>query len=1180
MNFGGSGDVNISVGGDLTSLQQALNQIPVLARQAGEAAAAALSSAASSGGATSGAFADAAKATQQLSDAMNAAVGAAAQLDKELQQKPTDAGNAAQAFGELGKQLSDAGAAMVLIGGVLSGISAGLIEIGESALMAAGKMEQQRTAMENLTHSASQTDTLIKEMVTFAVNTPFEIPGVIEMGQKLVAMGTATKDVIPLLTTLGDTASGSGKGFAGLNILVNDFGKMAQLGTVHMRELNTLAYQGVPAIQALADAFGVSTNRMRQMVEQNLVASADAMPILIKAMNDKFGGMMEAQSHTLLGMWSNFKDTITKTLIAIGDAITPAAKAIITAMQPVLDMIQRLAEGFGQLPQWAQTAIVGVTVLVGAIGPLTLALGGMLYVAGQILSKLPALTALLGVELPAAFAVSGTAATGAALKMGEATAATTALSTGLSLVTKAVGIAAAAFIAWEIGKWAYDNIPGVQKLIDKLGELATKAVEASRIKEIGMIAGALLDPIDPKQIAGVNELNEALKNLGVTVERGNKNWDQYRDAVMKAGQEAGLFSTATEKSVIAMNSTALAVEGYKRATKEANDEVERTRKALEATNALYNITVNGIKGVEATTQDVARAQEAYNKALKAAHPELKGVADGARGAAKAFDEHALAAQTTGAAIEKYIKLWGTIPWEAWQGDVQQAAAAFREKGFSIDKAVASLKKMADALEGPASTSAALKAQYDEILANINVLEGLKRAIDAAASASTGWVKTMENGVEVWRQSTAAATGFTTTVENGITVIRGSKESLDGMGASAKSVTTALGETTAAAEHQTTAIEHLASTHSKAAKEMAAASSIMAGSFMQGMNGMTASGEQYIAMLAQMGALQSDIARAAFALGYQEIGTNQFVSADYRKNYQGGATQTLLDEMDKFFQDKIAADAKALEDHAKAVDDATHKYDDLLITVNGMIMTVKEYNELGKKITDAIVNPLAIGSKEASDALGGLATAATDATGAFSNATKSTENWSDFIQAHADLLPQIQGTIRDALIKVGTNFYDAADMAERLAQGLDVASDVVSQAVMKMGSVEKGFSSEQITALAEERKRVNEAEIAAYQNMRKVISDLVAPVQTMTYPTEVMAPRTGYISPSISPGASQSPGTRYVGPIGLGGVVQSNGGVNVYVTGNNIMDQATVNSLTNRIATQMTQVLRRDAGLKV
>lgn len=350
--------------------------------------------------------AEADAAAQAISGLGSAAEGAAPSLtavSEALGQTSARTKTLPSEMEVLAGHLRDLSGIALIVGGALDGITIALVGLATSSLEAAGKMEQQRVAMENLTHSATETNTLIHDLVDFAVKTPFEIPGVVEMGQKLVAMGTATKDVIPLLTTLGDAASGSGKGFAGLNTLVNDFGKMAQLGTVHMRELNTLAYQGVPAIQALADAFGVSTNRMRQMIEQNLVASADAIPILLQAMNDKFGGMMEAQSKTLLGMWSNLKDSITKTLIAIGDALTPAFKSMMSAIQPVLDIVQNLAERFGHLPVPVQTVALAAAGLLVAIGPVITALGVFAFAAGQIIEKLPGLAALVGVELPAAF---------------------------------------------------------------------------------------------------------------------------------------------------------------------------------------------------------------------------------------------------------------------------------------------------------------------------------------------------------------------------------------------------------------------------------------------------------------------------------------------------------------------------------------------------------------------------------------------------------------------------------------------------------------------------------------------------------------------------------------------------------------------------------------------------------
>jgi len=1296
MDFGGSGDINIGVGGDISPLKQALDQIPALARQAGEAAATALSSAASGGGVASGAFQDAAKATQQLSDAMNTAVGAAAALDKELQQKPTDAGAAAQSFQDLGTQLRDAGSAMVLIGGVLTGISAGLIELGESSLMAAGKMEQQRTAMVNLTKSAEQTDRLIKDLVEFAIKTPFEIPGVIEMGQKLVAMGTATQDVIPLLRTLGDTASGSGKGFAGLNVLVQDFGKMSQLGVIHMRELNTLAYQGVPAIQALADAFGVSTHRMRQMVEQNLIQASDALPILTKAMSDKFGGMMEAQSKTLLGMWSNFKDSITKTFIAIGDALIPAFKGIINAIQPLLDTIQQIAQWFGKLPEPVQSAVVAIGLLVIAIGPLVLAAGGFLFVAGQIITTLPALAATVGVELPAAFtrgtiavvantealaanAIAARAA-GTALSTtvvegaGAAAVAIGALKTAVSIAIPILGALATAFVAGKLIASILETIPYVKQLQQAWADQA--------MAQTGAVSGAMAQG----SVAYFKTLGESAR-----------------------GASAGLDLAAT-----GLRNLQTAQADANQAVKVAKDVMDAAKKALD--------------GSADAAAVYARAVNAYDDAVKKANPSVAT-------SAKNVDMQAMAMQTTGLAIEKYIKLWSTIPWEVWTGSVAEASAAIKEKGLSIDKTVAALKKMADSLEGPASTSAALKAQYDEILANINVLEGLKRAIDGANTATGGWIKTVENGVEVWRQASAAVSGFTTTIENGVTMIRGSKEAVvDYTGATEK-----LGK---ASESQQQQLDHSSGklvTHEQSLKRVSSqvestahvvsmASDKMKGSFMEGMNGMTVSGETFIAMLAQMGALSSQISLAARALGYEEIGINNFVSPEFKAAYQQKGTESLnalglldiLQAFEKHWQEKAEADARALDAHTAAVEAATHKYDDLLITVNGMIMTVKEYNELGKKITDSIVNPLNDVGEAATGAANGLSQVG-GLSNAFSDATHSTQEWSDFIQDHADLLPQIQGTIQSALVKAGVNFYDAADMAGRLAQGLDAAADVVTNAVVRIGesvgsgpqkfvsTVEPGrsFSNEdaqkafdeyqakinadykammersaeaqrvtglmasgqtsglsgivrdvygtmydfsqqvngmvavltpnnlggmttqwvqlrQSAAQLAEAQRKYEAEMEQarlarnaasvleqkrLQELSNAYTDAVYSFgrnsEIMTYEAYSLLtfaqqqarnannplndprfsdlfpqPRYGYgvngtgmmygssasgsVNPSFNPGM----------------LAQSGGGVNVYVTGNNIMDQGTVNNLTNRIATQMTQILRTNAGLKV
>lgn len=1353
MNFGGSGDVNIAVGGDLNPLEQALQQIPVLARQAGEAAAQALSAATSSGSGAAGAFDAAATATRNLSDAMNVAVGAAVDLDKELQNKQVDAGGAAQAFGDLGKQLSDAGAAMVLIGGALSVVSAGLVELGESSLMAAGKMEQQRVAMVNLTHSASETDTLIRGLVDFAVKTPFEIPGVVEMGQKLVAMGTATKDVIPLLTTLGDTASGSGKGFAGLNTLVNDFGKIAQTGVVHMRDLNTLAQQGVPAIQALADAFGVSANRMRQMVEQNLVAATDALPILIKAMNEKFGGMMEAQSKTFLGMWSNFKDTITKTLIGIGDALIPAAKGLLAFLQPLLDVVQKLAEGFGQLPIPVQALALALGTMAIVLPPIILAFGGFLLVVGNIITKLPALAGVLGVELPAAFAASGTAAVGATAKMEAASLANTALTTSLSVLGKAVGVVSIAFVAWELGRWASDNIPAVNNLTAALQAMVDVGVQFSKLKPmfdgfgagISAFAGALTGANKElhNQLQGVDDLNAALKSIGVTVERGNKNWDQYRAAVIESAKEHGLFTGALEKAIITMNSTAMAVEALTRKQKDADEEVERTRGAMNAMIALQSIG-------ERSTQDVTRATIEYEAALKKANPAIKEHGAAIRDASNYVNEAAKAMDAYSSVIQKF------------PGYVTGSMTQFRRAiidGFNPDTAIKSIDSLIakmDALAADGDKNAASISEFfqkgrkdilDMLLSldptkmqqfEVNGVQVLKSGIDGLGeSAKTMAAKlatalnmpesSAQKLIDAWkigmRDAAAATDGFTTSLKN-IPIALEASKTVEGLATSVLNLGDSLGETVsewARTEREvdvlmskwtdatTTVIPgvdgqvkiltgsmsklagatkdvgeamvftggqwikgtELAGQFTKAVNDAKAASgdlgkaamggsqaaaqamadekkstdalmmsatefqrnyggsmkaaesattsadkafqafgstvSKMSGSFMEGMTGMTASGEQYIAMLAQLGAPDGMLAQTARAFGYIETGIRQYVNEAQAlkmslspqqdaltKFFFGGSTGDLISSL-KAFSDALHPTSKAVADLGTAstqvATDIPKVFQPLADTVGG---TVKVFQPLTYSANAAAQALGAVG-----DAASGTATGMKTFQDLLGDSNTQIKGTADMFRDFPEEMGKAKGQTLQNLVNLGVNFYDAATATNAFTDAAVDASKMIrsASATVAGDAANQTDFAKYVLAMGQKDMADYLADPMSKRDMSATSKSGVDPATQTPFAQAMLAaaqadmaaflasgtnaPRAGS-SMVANPNSMYSGGRKTLGdisaPVGL--MAQSNGGVTINVIQPTVMDMGMVNSLTNKVATQMTNILRQNAGLKV
>lgn len=58
--------------------------------------------------------------------------------------------------------------------------------------------------------SAKEADSFVKDMISFAAKTPFEIKGLETASKQLLAYGFNQKEVLPNLKNLGDIAAGVG----------------------------------------------------------------------------------------------------------------------------------------------------------------------------------------------------------------------------------------------------------------------------------------------------------------------------------------------------------------------------------------------------------------------------------------------------------------------------------------------------------------------------------------------------------------------------------------------------------------------------------------------------------------------------------------------------------------------------------------------------------------------------------------------------------------------------------------------------------------------------------------------------------------------------------------------------------------------------------------------------------
>jgi tape measure domain-containing protein len=247
-----------------------------------------------------------------------------------------------------------------------------LIGGGAAALKLASDFEQSQIAFTNMLGSAEKAKSFLNDLTQFAAKTPFEIAGLEKSSKLLLAFGFESKQILPMMQTIGDAVSALGLGEEGINRVTIALGQMQAKGKVSAQEVMQLAEAGIPAWDMLAKKIGVDIPTAMKLAENNAISSGLGISAILEGMNNKFNGMMQQQSGTLGGLWSNFKDTITITLRDIGKDIVDTFD-LKTKLKATTEWMQGFSQWFKDLDPEIKKTAVSVAGLAAALGPILLA---------------------------------------------------------------------------------------------------------------------------------------------------------------------------------------------------------------------------------------------------------------------------------------------------------------------------------------------------------------------------------------------------------------------------------------------------------------------------------------------------------------------------------------------------------------------------------------------------------------------------------------------------------------------------------------------------------------------------------------------------------------------------------------------------------------------------------------
>lgn len=302
--------------------------------------------------------------------------------------------------------------AAVQLGSVFTGMAGGILNMGIASVQAAAQMRQYEIAFQTMLKSAEAGTQMLRDLQQFAAETPFDVPGVVSAGQQLMAFGFKAEEIIPMLTNLGDAASGLGLGTEGVSRLAYALGQMQTSGKLNAQDMMQLTSAGISAWDMLAQAAGKTVAEMKDLCSKGAIDSKAAVQTIIAGMNEQFGGMMAKTSDEVAGLLANIEETAGNTSAAVGKYLTEAFN--------IKGILKDVSDRLGEFQQKMQTATeqgksMGDVIKECVPAPVIAAIGAFAAVLAVVsVAAVATLGAVLGLS---AGIVAAGAAIGAAIAL-------------------------------------------------------------------------------------------------------------------------------------------------------------------------------------------------------------------------------------------------------------------------------------------------------------------------------------------------------------------------------------------------------------------------------------------------------------------------------------------------------------------------------------------------------------------------------------------------------------------------------------------------------------------------------------------------------------------------------------------------------------------------------------------
>lgn len=243
--------------------------------------------------------------------------------------------------------LSGLGSKLANLGMIVTGAYAGFQMLSAAIESTIGSIMQYSMSMENsqaafgvFLGNAQLAAQYTQDLKKIAADTPFDLPGVMDAGKKLLAFGFDAQTSLNLLRTIGDASAALGLGTEGIDRITLAIGQIQAKGRVMGDELLQLTEAGIPAQEILAEKLGLTADQVKNIGDAGIDANT-AIQALTEGMNERFGGMAETLSNNMQGLISTIEDNLQN---IGGFAFEPLFEGLKNGLRQVRDLTDEFVE--------------------------------------------------------------------------------------------------------------------------------------------------------------------------------------------------------------------------------------------------------------------------------------------------------------------------------------------------------------------------------------------------------------------------------------------------------------------------------------------------------------------------------------------------------------------------------------------------------------------------------------------------------------------------------------------------------------------------------------------------------------------------------------------------------------------------------------------------------------------